>query len=141
MFKKSSVYHRKSIRLKNYDYSQPGFYFITICTWKHINLFGEIENDRMNINGPCQIAVKEWFRTEELRSNVKLHEFTIMPNHLHGIIEITDITSKGTMHRAPTKNNPAGTKENFGKPLSNTIPTIIRSYKANVTRQVRILKK
>jgi REP element-mobilizing transposase RayT len=140
MSKKPSLHNRKSIRLKNYDYSQPGFYFITICTWKHIHLFGEIENDQMSINKSGEIAEKEWFKAEEIRSNIKIHEFTIMPNHLHGIIEITGRTSKGTVPRAPTKDHPIQMIERFGKPTSNTLPTIIRSYKAYVTRQVRILK-
>ena len=105
-----------------------------------MHLFGKIEDDRMNINRCGKIAEKEWFRTGDLRPNIKLHEFIVMPNHLHGIIEITGKTSKGTVPRAPTKAHPIQMLERFGKPKSNTLPTIIRSYKANVTKQARLLK-
>jgi REP element-mobilizing transposase RayT len=100
MSKKPSLHHRRSVRLKNYDYLQPGFYFITICTWKHMHLFGEIESDRMKINSYGEIAEKQWFKTGKLRSNIKLHEFVIIPNHLHGIIEIVNEKSMGTARRA-----------------------------------------
>ena len=105
-----------------------------------MHLFGEIEDGRMKINRYGKIAEKEWFRTEDLRPNIKLHEFIIMPNHLHGIIEIRGKTCKGTVLRAPTKDNSNQMIERFGKPTSRTLPTIIRSYKANVTKQARLLK-
>lgn len=102
---KSKIYQRRSIRLKNYDYSKAGLYFISICTWNHLHLFGKIENDLMIINKNGEITKKEWFKTGELRSNIKLHEFIIMPNHLHGIIEIINYrntTCRGTARCAPT---------------------------------------
>ena len=91
---------RQSIRLKGYDYSASGLYFITICTWNHLHLFGKIEDDPMIINRYGEIVKQEWYKTAELRNNIKLHEFIIMPNHLHGIIEITnyhDIVSTGVI--------------------------------------------
>lgn len=126
---KFKKYQRRSIRLKQYDYSTTGFYFITICTWKHLCLFGKIEKDRMIINKSGEITEKEWYRTGELRANIKLHEFIIMPNHMHGIIEITnnrDTTRRGTACRA-----------RFAKPQQGTISTMIRSYKSAVTKQIR----
>ena len=127
-----TVNRRRSIRLKGYDYSGSGLYFITICTWNHINLFGEIENEQMIISRCGEIAEREWLRTAELRPRVNLHEFIIMPNHMHGIIEIN---CRGTTRRA----RKAPLKERFGKPVENTILTIIRSYKAAVTKNVREL--
>ena len=132
---------RRSIRLKGHDYSSSGFYFITICTWKHLHLFGEIQNGRMMIDRYGKNAEKEWFRTVEIRKNIKLHEFVVMPNHLHGIIEIVshrNVDCRGTAHCAQIKRTPQ--KEQFGKPSSNTIPSIIRSYKGAVTRQIRELE-
>ena len=90
---------RRTIRLKNYDYSQNGFYFITICTWEHKCIFGQIENGQMFMSKFGKIADKEWHKTEKLRRNVRLKEFIIMPNHMHGIIELTSIhntTCRGT---------------------------------------------
>jgi len=79
-------YHRRSIRLKNFDYSYPCFYFITICSQKHFCLFGNVEKYEMKLND-AGIMVRHWW--EEIKqkfSVVKLDEYTIMPNHLHGII-------------------------------------------------------
>ncbi len=130
------IHHRRSIRLKGYDYSQAGLYFITICTQNRLCLFGEIVDDDGGtticaLNEYGRIAEKEWIKTSKMRPNIRLDVFVIMPNHMHGIIEIAD--GRGTMHRAPTV-------EQFGKPTSNTIPTIIRGYKSSVTKQINILR-
>ncbi|HAY70319.1 MAG TPA: hypothetical protein DCX89_00365, partial [Saprospirales bacterium] len=79
-------HHRRSIRLKGYDYSRAGLYFITICTQNRACLFGEIKNGEMILNQYGQIAANEWMKTTEIRSNVELGELIIMPNHIHGII-------------------------------------------------------
>ncbi len=82
------IHHRRSIRLKGYDYSQNGLYFITICTQNRYHLFGTITNDQMALNPIGKIAHDEWLKTESMRPNIRLHEFIVMPNHIHGIIEI-----------------------------------------------------
>jgi len=77
------IHHRRSIRLKGYDYSQAGLYFITICTQNRLCLFGEIEKGRMVLNKQgIMIDLKHKYR------NIELHEQIIMPNHFHGIIQI-----------------------------------------------------
>ena len=81
-------HNRKSIRLKGYDYSQEGLYFITICCQDKICRFGHIENDEMICNQYGIVAYNEWIKTSQIRSNITLHEFVVMPNHIHGIIEI-----------------------------------------------------
>lgn len=83
-----NIHHRKSIRLKRYDYAQAGLYFITICCQNRIHLFGYIENGEMIWNKFGKIARSEWQKTEQIRDNCRIHEFIIMPNHIHGIIEI-----------------------------------------------------
>jgi len=85
----SRILKRKSIRLKGYDYSSEGLYFITICCDQMIPLFGEIENGSMQLNDLGIIAEKCWLEIPEHFPEVYLHEFIIMPNHIHGIIEIT----------------------------------------------------
>ena len=82
------IHHRRSIRLKGYDYSQNGLYFITICTQNREQLFGTITNSQMALNPMGEIAHNEWFKTESMRPNLRLHEFIVIPNHIHGIIEI-----------------------------------------------------
>jgi REP element-mobilizing transposase RayT len=83
-----NIHHRRSIRLKGYDYSQNGLYFITICTQNREHLFGTITNGQMALNPMGEIAHTEWFKTASMRPNIRLHEFIAMPNHIHGIIEI-----------------------------------------------------
>ena len=112
----SEKHHRRSIRLKGYDYSQSGLYFITICVQNRHCLFGEIENDEMILNEYGKIAATEWINTESIRDNIRLHEYIIMPNHIHGIIEIVRRTDdcKGESQFAPTA------------------PTIIKSLKYKI---------
>ena len=83
------IHHRKSIRLKNYDYSQAGLYFITLCTQNRLHLFGEIVDDAMVLNDAGQMVWDEWYKAEKIRDEIKMHEFVVMPNHIHGIVEIT----------------------------------------------------
>lgn len=83
-------HHRRSIRLKNYDYSQPGGYFITICTYKRRCLFGKIVNGKMILNKFGKIAQQCWLEIPKHFPNVELDEFIVMPNHIHGIILIND---------------------------------------------------
>lgn len=128
------IHHRRSIRLKGYDYSQPGLYFITICTKNREHLFGRIENGIMLLNEFGEIANNEWLKTADIRDNVELLEYIIMPNHMHGIILLNDVDDcRGTARRDPTTMQ-------FGKPIPRSLPTIIRSYKSAVTKQINILR-
>jgi hypothetical protein len=83
-------HHRRSIRLKGYDYTQPGAYFITICTHGRECLFGEIIDGEMHLNEAGQIVVQSWQDLPNHVPNVQLDAFVVMPNHVHGIIIITD---------------------------------------------------
>jgi putative transposase len=83
-------HHRRSTRLKGFDYSQPGYYFITICTVQHECIFGEINKNKMCLNKFGKIAETEWLKTPRLRDHIKLDEYIIMPNHLHGIVIIAE---------------------------------------------------
>ncbi|RPI06422.1 MAG: hypothetical protein EHM64_03090 [Ignavibacteriae bacterium] len=85
-----SLHHRKSIRLKDYDYSSPGEYFVTICTHERECLFGEIINGEMVLNSFGLIVQEEWLKSKIIRPEIELDEFIVMPNHLHGIIVIKD---------------------------------------------------
>jgi putative transposase len=128
------VHHRRSIRLQEFDYSQAGMYFITICSANHKNVFGDIINDEMILNEWGRAAAEEWTRTAEIRPTVDLDEFVIMPNHLHGIVILLEKECKNEpLHQSPVY-------EKYGNPTSNSIPTIIRGYKAAVTRRIDILR-
>ena len=84
------IHHRRSIRLKGYDYSQAGLYFITICTQDKLHLFGEITNDEMILNDAGITIEKWWNKLKNKFPNIELDEFVVMPNHFHGIIQINN---------------------------------------------------
>ena len=77
---------RRSIRLKEHDYSQPGEYFVTICTYDHECTLGEIASEQMRLNEIGKIVREEWLRTPNIRTGIELDVYVIMPNHIHGII-------------------------------------------------------
>ena len=83
-------HHRHSIRLKGYDYSQTGAYFVTICAWHRECLFGQIASGDMTLNEMGKVVAEEWMRTPIMRSNVELDLFCIMPNHFHAVFLIHD---------------------------------------------------
>ncbi|MES2775511.1 MAG: transposase [Bacteroidota bacterium] len=84
-------HHRRSLRLKGYDYSQAGLYFITICCKNMTCRFGDIKNNEMVLNKNGQIAYDKWVALPERFENVELDVFQIMPNHMHGIIILNDV--------------------------------------------------
>ena len=84
----SVIRTRKNLRLKDYDYSQNGYYFITICTEDRIERFGKIENEKMILNKYGEIVKQFWFEMPKHFETIILDKFTVMPNHLHGIIVI-----------------------------------------------------
>jgi len=83
-------YRIESIRLKGYDYSTSGFYFITICTKNRVNYFGEIYHNKLIKKPAAKIVKNIWFNLSKHYPNCLLDVFVIMPNHIHGIIFITD---------------------------------------------------
>ena len=86
-----TFHHRHTIRLKGYDYSQAGMYFITICCQDMRCRFGKIDNGEMILNAFGVIAFEEWKKLPERYPNVVLDVFQIMPNHIHGIIALTNV--------------------------------------------------
>ena len=82
--------HRRSIRMKGYDYSEMGYYFVTICVQNRENLLGEMRNNEVCLNEVGKMIEKWWWRLEERFSNVRVDEFVVMPNHFHGILEMHD---------------------------------------------------
>lgn len=86
----SDKHHRRSIRLKEYDYSQAGGYFVTICTYGGECLLGNVINGEMRLSRYGEIVNKFWHKIAGHFPNVKTDMFVVMPNHMHGIIFITD---------------------------------------------------
>lgn len=122
---------RKSIRLKDFDYTEAGAYFITINTFHRMKLFGNIDAGIVSLSPLGEIAKAEWLKLEVRFKGIFLDEFIIMPDHVHAIIFL------------PGNNSPyAGENESFSHPVKGSLGTIIRSYKASVTvRGQHLLKK
>lgn len=84
-------YDRRSIRLKDYDYTQAGAYAVTICVHNRECRFGYIKNSTMHMNDAGLMVEKWWLRIAENYENIVLDEYRVMPNHFHGIIFIMDV--------------------------------------------------
>lgn len=114
---------RKTTRLRDYDYSQPGFYFITICTQDHRNLLGEIVDGEMQLNAVGETVECWWQRLPE-RYHVQLDCYVVMPNHFHGVVVIPDEDGTGAHIDAETG-------AHIGAPLQQ----IVRWFKTMTTNE------
>ncbi|MDO8609795.1 MAG: hypothetical protein Q7R95_04550 [bacterium] len=116
--------NRQSIRLNNYDYSHQGYYYITICTYQRMYLFGTIKNDQMVLNQNGNIILSVWKSLPD-HHNIELDKFQIMPNHIHGII-IIRLKSCGS-HQ----------KNSGGLRPAPTLGMIVGFLKSESTKQIR----
>ena len=92
---------RKPTRLKGYDYSENGAYFITICTNQKLHLFGKITKEHMQLNKLGEIVNEEILKIESYYKNIQIDKYVIMPNHIHMIITILEMEG---INPFPTKN-------------------------------------
>ncbi len=122
---------RRSIRLPCCDYSQPGHYFITICAFRRRTLFGLVENSCMRLNRIGEIAAACWLEIPKHFMLVTPRVFVVMPNHVHGILEIEERARRAVPLREIHR------PESFRHAVSGSIPTMVRSYKSAVTKQAR----
>jgi putative transposase len=122
--------NRQSTRLKIYDYSLEGSYFITIVTQDRLHLFGKIENSQMILNTVGKIVEQEWKNSIQLRSNISLGEFIIMPDHMHMILTIDHQISNDKESKEWEHSNP--------KSPSQTIGAIIRGFKGASTKKINL---
>ncbi len=125
--------------MPRYDYSQPGYYFVTICTKDGTEFFGEIKDEKMNMNEYGEIVFKYWNQIPEYYKNVCIDKFIIMPNHLHAIIIINDVGRVGTeYYSVPTANtNKLNTDLIDEKPSYGLLSNIIKSSKRESTICIR----
>lgn len=128
-------YNRKSIRLKGHDYTSVGRYFVTIVIRNRLHLFGKVIDEKMILNKFGEIAAKEWQQTINLRDNVSLGAFMIMPDHIHFVIHIEEqrIQKEYTAEELERRAGAVAGKH-MNKPGS--LGAIVRGYKGAVTRQV-----
>ena len=120
--------NRRSIRLQGYDYSQPGLYYLTLSTRDRLCIFGEIRNNEMVLNDIGHHAEKCWLQIPTHFPNTVLHEYIIMPNHLHGIVEIV-----GANHYLPDENRASNLRAKDVSALRvGTERSLLRSYKTRI---------
>jgi len=124
--------NRHSIRLKEYDYGQPGAYFVTVCTHHRECLFGEIVEGKIVLNPFGKIVEEEWMISANIRREIELDEFVVMPNHMHGIIAIRDHHPVGATGRSPLHRIH---RTLFPKSLGS----FVAGFKSSVTKRINEL--
>jgi putative transposase len=128
------IHKRRSIRLKGYNYSQAGLYFITICCDDRICRFGQIDKNEMILNENGIIAYNEWGKLAERFQNFEIDVFQIMPNHMHGIIVLNEhvgATARVAPNDGVAQNNDANIWA--GASPAPTISDIVGAYKSLVS--------
>ncbi len=146
-------HHRRSIRLKGYDYSKPGMYYVTIVTHNHKCFFGKIENGKMILNEYGEIAQQCWTEITRRFPNIEIDEYIIMPDHIHAIIKITNPPVGTTLAVVPDKTDGAVVPDkiinNFGTytdtNITDTKPPslgdIVGAYKSIVSNKCLLVFK
>ena len=120
---------RRSLRLKDYDYSLEGAYFITICTHNRQCFWGKVVDNEIHLHDWGRVVESEWWQTTILRPYVMLDAYVVMPNHFHAIFFL-DNQERATQRVAPT-----GEKSGAGlKPAS--VGSIVGQFKSQVTKRI-----
>lgn len=153
------IHHRRSIRLREFDYRNAGAYFITICAFQRECLFGDVVDGEMRLNGFGLAAEACWRAITNHFPNVQLDEFVIMPNHFHAILDITEsigamVGAKQGSSASPgygDNGNNAGdcikgeAGESFASPLrdgtvSGSLGAVIQNFKSVSTRKINKMR-
>jgi len=135
----ANKFHTKSVRLPEWDYSNVGGYFITICTKNKIRHFWEIINQEVRLNDIWRIVEEEILKTNKLRDNIEVDKYVIMPNHFHLILFIVE-TRWCVSHRHANGMS-LRNKNKFWWLTKGSISAIVNFIKWSVTRKIKIIKK
>jgi len=124
-------HHRRSIRLKGWDYRNSGAYFVTLVAHERELLFGEMVGDEVRLSEFGEIARDEWLASPNIRREIQLDVFVVMPNHIHGIVWIVsdDVGATGRSPLPP----PHG-------PASKSLGSFIAGYKSVVTKRINQIR-
>lgn len=126
-------HHRRSVRLAGYDYRWPGAYFVTLCTYRHRCVLGQVVGEETVFSELGELVARCWSEIPAHSDRASLGEFVIMPNHLHGIIVLA---GRGTPQRPKVAACPYDAQRRFGEAQRGPLATIIGVYKSVVTRRV-----
>ncbi len=140
------IYRRKnSYRLKRYDYSDPGAYFVTMVTKNRVHVFGDVVDGVMKLSETGKIAESYWREIPMHFPNTNVEVFQIMPNHIHGIVEIRNALRIHAQpvrveyiqpERGPRRGGEPHLPARFQHVTPNSLSSIIRSFKGAVTREI-----
>jgi len=122
-----AIHRRRSIRLRAYDYRQPSAYFVTIVAHGRATLFGKIVGGEMRLNELGQVVNDEWHKSSAIRREIEMDVFIVMPNHVHGIVNIVDVGATG---RSPLRSGP----------LARSLGAFIAGFKSAVTTRINELR-
>ncbi len=133
-------HRRRPARLREYDYSAPGAYFVTVCTEGKRRIFGEITDGQMRLNEAGRMVQEVWEQLPRRYPNVELDSFVVMPNHVHGILCIT----VGAIHELPLRELP--THEQLETHLNikrrnMLLPKVIGFFKMNSAKMVNRMRQ
>ncbi|MEZ5461973.1 transposase [Dokdonella sp.] len=115
---------RKSLRLPNYDYTRPGFYFVTVCVQDRACLFGECTDGVMQANSAGHMIERTWLELQKHYARAETDRFVVMPNHFHGILVLKDAVSMNSVEA-----------------LGHGLPEIVRAFKSFSARMVNSLNR
>jgi len=137
------IHHRRSIRLRGWDYARPGTYFVTLCVEGKEHVFGEVMECEMRLNEWGRIAAACWEELPRHYPDIRLDGFVVMPNHVHGIIEIIDVGAglKPALPTRATEFAGAGLKPApTGAGRTHGLSEIVRAFKTFSARRINRLR-
>jgi len=126
------IHHRRSIRLREYDYGQAGAYFVTICAHNCECFFGDIVAGAMRLNEYGGIVRDEWKKSEQIRAEIASDAFVVMPNHFHGIVFIV----AGRVDRFCGGDRPVAPTGAINGPKPKSIGALVAGFKSAVTKSI-----
>lgn len=132
-----NIHHRRSVRLREYDYRSFGAYFITICTYERRSLFGNIREGEVTLSEMGAYVRAEWMRTAEMRPHVMLDAFVVMPNHFHAVVLFED------MSLSSENDGTATSRACCCTPLPQApvaLGAVVNGFKASVTTRINTLR-
>ena len=134
-------HHRRSIRLPGYDYASAGAYFVTVCTYGRECLFGAVEAGAVRLNRYGLVVREEWLRSAAQRPEIELDAFVVMPNHVHGIVIITDDGTPGRVgaERVGAEHVGAEHVPPLHRP-PGSLGSFVAGFKMAVTKRVNLLR-
>jgi putative transposase len=131
------VHRRRSIRLRNFDYAASGGYFLTLCTFQRTCLFGDVVEGAVKLNEAGELVREEWVKSGDIRDEIHLGEFVVMPNHFHAIVLFDLVGAHGMRpSTGPFISDPSqgASRAPLRKPKS--LGALVAGFKSAVTRRI-----